>query len=126
MNKASEVAAELRRVADGLDAVPELEISSFLSISPFKDDKSTFVALAKAMPKPLKKGVDFEGKPFADFTLSHAFWKIKISQSEVCKIVEPARPAKYECPPIFTPEEEAEMGNEQGMTNEAASRYGKE
>lgn len=107
--KASEVAAELRRVADSLDTNPEILITPYFSIQVEDDDKQKFKELARTMPRPMKKGVDFPGASYASFKLEHSFWCIKIPQSKICVIKEPARPAVYDCPPLFSPKEEAEL-----------------
>jgi hypothetical protein len=109
MYTAAETAAELRRVADALDKHPDLELSPYLAIHAESDDKETFVALARIMPRPMQKGVDFEGTSYEDFKLEHGFWKIKIPRSVMCVLKAPARAAIYDCPSIFSPEEEAEL-----------------
>lgn len=107
---ASQVATELRRIADALDKNPELNLRPYLSISAGDDDKDEFMALARTMPRPMEKGVDFAGTPYEDFTLTHGFWRIKIPRSKMCVLVEPARPERYECPSILSPEEEEALG----------------
>lgn len=109
MHKAGEVATELRRIADALDAKPELTLEPYLSISVTGDDKDTFVELAKIMPRPMAKGIDFEGSTYEDFKLQHSFWRIKIPRSNVCIVKEPARPAVFECPSILSEAEEATL-----------------
>ena len=109
MHTAEQVAAELRRIADALDTNPTLELEPYLSIHASGDDKASFIALAKSMPRPMEKGVDFEGTSYSDFKLEHSFWRIKIPQSVMCVIKTPARAAEYECLSIFSPEEEAEL-----------------
>jgi len=109
MYTAAETATELRRIADALDTNPQLKLHPFLLIHTESDDKESFLDLAKTMPRPMEKGVDFEGAPYEDFKLSHSFWSIKIPRSNMCVLVEPARPARYECPSIFSPEDEAEL-----------------
>jgi hypothetical protein len=107
--KSAEVATELRRLADALDKEPELEISPYLSIDA-DTSKETFLALARIMPRPMEKGIDFPNTDYSDFKLEHGFWKIKVAQSAMCILVEPARPARYECPSILSPEEEEALG----------------
>ena len=106
--KASEVANELRRIADAL-AGSDLDIDPFLVIHTTERNKESFQNLAKIMPKPMVKGVDFLGTSYEDFKLSHEFWAIKTSRSTVCHIKEPAKPAVYECDPIFSTNEEDEL-----------------
>ena len=107
--KVSDVATELMRLADALNKSPELDIEPYLSIDT-STDKEKFLELARIMPRPMTKGVDFPGKSYEDFKLEHSFWKIKIARSAYCIIVEPARPAVYECPSILSDEEEAALG----------------
>lgn len=108
MPKAIEVATELRRVADALAENPDLEINPYLSIDT-AGNKDTFLALAKSMPKPMEKGIDFEGTTYEDFKLEHGFWRIKIARSAYCRILKPAIPAVYDCPSIFSDEEESTL-----------------
>ncbi len=105
--KAGEVATELRRIADALDKAPDLDIQPYFSIDT-DTDKEKFIALAKIMPRPMKKGADFPGTSYEDFTLAHSFWKIKIMRSVFCILKVPERtiPAIYECPSIFAQGEE--------------------
>ena len=107
---ARSLASELRRIADALEKEPELNLLPFLSISVAEDDKQTFLALAKIMPRPMVKGIDFEGTNYEDFKLEHDFWRIKIPRKTMCVLVEPARSARYECPTILSPEEEDALG----------------
>jgi len=110
MYTAAQTAAELRRIADALDTNPGLELEPYLSINVKKNNKESFIELAKTMPRPMTKGIDFADTTYTDFKLEHSFWRIKIPQSSYCKIKIPARPAEYECPSIFSDEEEKEMG----------------
>jgi hypothetical protein len=110
MKTAAETATELRRIADALDKAPDLELNPYLAIRAEDDDKETFLALAKIMPRPMEKGIDFKGTTYEDYKLEHDFWRIKIPHSNICTLVEPAKPARYECPSILSPEEEAAIG----------------
>jgi hypothetical protein len=114
--KASEVATELRNLADRIEKLGDAEVSRpfvYFSHSSYGDNKKErFVALAKVLPRPLKKTY-VEGL-YPDLTLEHNTDIIHITaaipRSEVCEILEPARPAKYHCPSIFTTDEEAALG----------------
>ncbi len=113
MYAAKEVAQEMRRIAEGLDQVPDLQVRAYFHFEPALGDKETFVSMAKAMPKPMTKRVYNEGTSYEEFGLCSEFWSIRIPRNAICKIVEPAKPAVYECRSIFSPEEEAELGGEQ-------------
>ena len=108
--KASELATKLRKLADGLDKAPDAEIDPYVSISPRKGDKETFLELAKVLPRPLTKKIRHEGTSYEDFTLEGDGFVLGIPRSTMCILVEPARPARYECPTILSDEEEAALG----------------
>ena len=108
--KASELATKLRTLADGLDKAPDAEIHSYVSISPTGDDKNTFLELVKVLPRPLTKKIRHEGTTYEDYTLEGDGFLLSIPRSALCVIVEPARPARYECPSILSEAEEAALG----------------
>ena len=108
--KASELATKLRTLAAGLDKAPDAEIDPYVSISPRKGDKETFLELAKVLPRPLTKKIRHEGTTYEDYTLEGDGFVLGIPRSAVCILVEPARPARYECPTILSDEEEAALG----------------
>ena len=110
MNTTREVANELRRVADALEQSPDLQISAYLSISPDRDDKETFLALAKIMPRPMKKKIAFAGTIYENYCLNHAFWSLRIPRKQMCILIEAAKPAVYDCPSILSEAEEAALG----------------
>jgi len=115
--KASEVATELRKLADSIDKLGDAEVSRpfvYFSHSSYGDNKKErFVALAKVLPRPLKK--EYGDGPYPELKLEFSNESISvlsvIPRSEVCEIIEPARPAKYHCPSIFTTEEESDLGS---------------
>ena len=106
---AGAVAQELRRIADALDKEPTLEIAPHLSIGARFDDVEGFRKLAKIMPRPMSKRIGCEGTTYEDFVLESEFWNIRIPRKTICKIIQPAQPAIYDCPPVLSEEEEAEM-----------------
>ena len=113
--KASDVATELRKLADSIDGLGETEISRpfiYFSHSSGDDRKERFIALAKVLPRPLKKTYG-EGS-YPDLTLAYVGTHLRITasipRSEVCEVLEPAKPAVYHCPSIFSQEEESALG----------------
>ena len=108
--KALEFALKLRRLARDLEKAPEAEINTYVSITPVNDDKQTFLELAKVLPRPLTKKIRYEGASYEDFTLEGDGFVLGIPRSKMCILVEPARPARYECPSILSDEEEAALG----------------
>ena len=97
--KASELATKLRKLADALDKAPDAEINPYVSISPRKDDKETFLELAKVLPRPLTKKIRHEGTSYEDFTLEGDGFVLGIPRSKMCILVEPARPPAMSAPP---------------------------
>lgn len=114
--KASEVATELRNLADRIEKLGDAEVSRpfvYFSHSSYGDNKKErFVALAKVLPRPLKKTYGEGSHPDMKLEFSNESISVLsvIPRSEVCEIVEPARPAKYHCPSIFTTDEEDALG----------------
>lgn len=110
MPKASEVANELRKLADGLDNDPNANIERpFIYFSHYgNSNKASFMAIAKALPRPFQK--EYKDK---DFEISYRGEAIvlcvRINRDAVCRIVAPAKPAVYECDPILSEEEHAKL-----------------
>jgi hypothetical protein len=111
MPKASEVAAELRKFADCLDKEPDTEIDKpfvyFIHYS-----KKPFISLARLMPRPFKKGKEEYGSdPRIRIVYENASIDITstIPQSSTCTLVKPAQPAIYDCDPILSLEEDAQL-----------------
>lgn len=116
MPKAHEVAAALRTFADRLDLTPDAIVSRpFVSFSRDygKDDKEKFLNVAKALPRPFTK--EWSGN---ELQVIHdnpaAYIYARIDRSDVCELVEPAKPAVYRCDPILSEEEDAELENSNG------------
>lgn len=114
MPTAHAVASELRQIADLFDKHPELELvkPSLHFYHGYSDTKGQFIALAKVFPHPIEKG---DGYSHDQYTLTHATDALSvyasIDKSQVCTLVEPARPARYECTPLLSLEEEEALGN---------------
>ena len=106
----SELAIEFRRIADALDKEPGLKVNPYISISPEGDDKDTFLALARVIPRPYKKRIRHEGSTYEDFVLEVGSLFVCIPRSKLCEIIEPAKPAVYHCPSVLNDEEYAALG----------------
>jgi len=110
---AGQVANELRKLADALDKQPETPVvrgSIYFSCS-YKGDagKKAFISLAKLLPRPLVKKPDdrnywLKGGNEALTT------DLYIERSQICTLIEPAKPAVYDCPSILSQEEEDALG----------------
>lgn len=117
MPKLSEIAKELRRVADALDkGSSEPNVQPYLTFYP--DTKEQFLELARLLPRPMYKefsAADYKLRnlPVIDGTRR---WdacpvdvSVKIDRSKVCKLVKEAQPAVYECESLLSAEEEESL-----------------
>jgi hypothetical protein len=116
MTTAHAVAEELRKLADALDREPELEIFKpevdFRCKYTGEKGKPVFLALARILPHPLKKGT----QSFDDNALliTHETDALLVSaaieRSKVCRLIEKERiiPAVYDCEPLLS---EVEFAN---------------
>jgi hypothetical protein len=120
MPKAGAIAKELRRVADAFDRDPDAELEqpmlSFYCDNYYAEDKgkSLFLAVVRALPKPLRKNVDEDsyevefGRDSVD--AGAPVWiRAKIDRKSVCKLVKAAQPAEFECEPLLSADEEAQL-----------------
>lgn len=112
MPKAHEVATELRKLADSLDQQPEAEVVKPW-ITFYGHEKDSFLTTARLLPRPLKKRVEDPETRWARLRLENNTPTIdicaSIEQSKTCTLITPARAAVYECDPILSPEEDAEL-----------------
>lgn len=116
MPKASEVASELRKLADGLDREPDMEVDdpyvSFYNGS----NKQKFLGTIRALPRPLVK--EYEDGAYGEvkvvYKSSAITIKCSVMRSVVCKVVKPAEtiPAVYECEPLLSLEDDAKIDDE--------------
>lgn len=111
MPKCSEVANALRNLAERLDAEPDAEIPEpnvwwYLH---GKSDLPAFKTMARLMPRPISKSIDDPSSSMPYLILGHVTPHIRIDtripQAVTCTLVEPAKPAVYECDPILSQEE---------------------
>lgn len=107
-------ATELRKLADAVEPLervsgefgkPWLFISFKYGGAPSKD---AFIELAKVLPKPyMKKPNDQE--LILEYVSEGMDVRASIERSQVCELVEPARPAVYRCEPLLSDDEDAEI-----------------
>ena len=110
--KAIDAVANLRKLADLLEKHGDTEIR-MTSARVWFDSKESFMTFARDFPRPYEKV--YEHRQYGSFSLTHGKLSetgdinLDIERSAVCEMIEPPRPAKFHCPSIFSPEEEAEM-----------------
>lgn len=120
MPTCKQVAQELRNLADHLEQGGETEIQqAWITFyhSAATEDKEKFKQIAKFLPRPLKKVIsDPNDDKWARLKLEHDTCAVQINatipRSATCRIIQLAQPAKYECDPVLSEEEEAEVGGE--------------
>lgn len=111
MPKASEVASELRKLADSLDREAHVEIPAPGVYFPTRyEGKKAFLNVAAILPHPIKKTYPLDG---TEIELEYRTSAIRVStcgqRNTVCELVEPAKPAVYRCAPLLSDEEEAAL-----------------
>jgi hypothetical protein len=102
--KASEIAAELRKLAESFDSISDSIDIPYLYVATHHYEKDSFLAVARAMPRPVKKGETNYSIPEINLRYkSNAIdFYVSIPKSLTCEIVEPAKPAVYKCDPILS------------------------
>ena len=118
MPKAGEIAAELRRVADALDREPEAKLPQPM-LSFYCNDygaadkgKAQFLQTVRLLPRPLAKEPSdtvYQIEHGRNDAAAAVWIRAQINRSSVCTIVEPAKPAVYDCPALLSLEEEEEL-----------------
>lgn len=111
MPKANEIANELRRIADALDREPETVLHQPM-LSFYNDNKEEFLASARLLPRPLKKEVTERRYSLETDSRATVWLRSLCDREKVCVLVKAAVPAVYECPPLLSEQEEAELGVE--------------
>src|SRR6185437_3416081 len=113
MPKASEVANELRKLADTLDRAPEADVARPRIGFWYDSQKEMFLETVKLMPRPLKKKYPKDPGKFERIYVEHNSEAIElfttVYQSAVCQLIEPAKAAVYDCKPLLSAEEEASL-----------------
>lgn len=113
MTTAGQVAIELRKLADALDAKPEEKV-----IRPYvlfsATTKDEFLNTARLLPHPLKKREDNHGdskyhKIYVEHINPSVDISVSVYKSLTCELIAPARPAVYRCVPIFSAAEDESL-----------------
>ena len=114
MPKASEVAAELRKIADALDLHPDVEtIMPHLNwFHSFGESKDHFLAAARLLPHPLEKIYeqhDSYPRVKVRHTTDALVSEVSIYKESICRIIRPAQPAEYDCELTLSETEDASL-----------------
>jgi hypothetical protein len=114
MTTAGAVAIELRKIADALDLHPETQVTKphLHFFHSFQDPKELFLASARLLPHPVKKVYESEGA-YPRVRVQHdtdaLMTESSIYKETICVIVEPAKPAVYDCELTLTADEDASL-----------------
>lgn len=108
MPKASEVAAELRKLASSLDSFPDAEIPRGWCDFFCHADKESFLTLALNMPRPFEKIYE-AGDLRVRYNNPALRVDLHVRRDTVCRLVKPAQEAVYECEPLLSDAEEAQI-----------------
>jgi hypothetical protein len=113
MPKASEVANELRKLADALDQEPAADIpTAYVDFYIWtRDEKNSFLNIARMLPRPVEKIWTDEDLKVQWKTKSLCAYA-KSPRNVVCTLIEPAKAAVYDCEPLLSVEETASLGVE--------------
>jgi len=113
MTTAREIAQELRKLADHYAGLGETELPKPTLQFSCWSDKEGFLAAVRALPHPLVKDYGEEGDEYSSVRVTfkgEAMDAVAYAMRKtVCKMVEPARPARFECEPLLSEQEEEEL-----------------
>lgn len=110
--KAIDAVENLRELADLLEKHPEADVSS-VYLHLYFYDKESFFSIARDFMRPCVK--KYEDGDHGYLTLTHGKsdhggeTNLKILRSTACTLVEPAKPAVYDCDLILSADEEAQL-----------------
>jgi len=120
MPLAKDIAIELRKMADALDKEPETEVQQCW-ISYVCSDRQIFLNTARLMPRPFTKKYYDEGDKYPKIKIGSKdfsgpiHWNVSAPRDVACRVIEPAKPAVYDCTPLLSEEEDAALSAEGGQ-----------
>ena len=103
------VALELRRIADALVKEPEAEVTRPSLWFWCWSNKDEFLNLVRLLPRPLTKDYTDDSELIMRGEYEAIDFQCRINRSAVCTLIEPAKPAVYNCEPLLSDEEEAAL-----------------
>lgn len=105
MESSHEYARKLQRIADALLFAPEVDLNCTMPVGAwFWSDKKKFLAAVRALG-PGEKRYDNSD---LEYVLEGTEFKLKIHRDAVCRKVQDE---KWECKPLLSPQEEAQVGS---------------
>jgi hypothetical protein len=102
MPLAKDISIELRKVADALDLNPDVEVTRpNLSFPYFGGQKEKFMENARILPRPVSKEIpktlDGYDRVRVIYTSDALTVDTSIYRKDICVLIEPAKPAVFEC-----------------------------
>lgn len=116
MTKLHDLAEDLERIAAHFRTQENIEITDCPMLHfGSQHSREGFLALARVFPRPTvkRRGIgDFERFPeIAIEYRGKSMWAYAAAdRNKLCRIIRPAIPAEYECEPLLSAEEEAQLG----------------
>lgn len=109
-----EYAGKLRELAAQLEAAPSFKLPNYstdhyrnsgLENLRYYEEKEPFLAAVRAIGKG-RKVVDDR---YYNFVVADGLLHLSVNREAVCRIVKPAQPAEYDCEPLLSQAEEAQL-----------------
>lgn len=112
MHTAIEIATDLRALADHYEKLGDIKLPKPRLVF-HGEDKSQFVACSQALPRPIEKVYPTRDGDYESVRFYHHLRSLDVEswawRVVACRVVEPPKPAVYECDPILSETEEAEI-----------------
>ena len=104
-----EFASKLRTLADKWEQLPEQKNTPLLFVE--NSRKEDAVAIVKGIGGHWTKTITNPDHPYARVVYASRETGLEVSlyRDSLCRIIRPAQPAQYECEPLLSPDEEAEI-----------------
>jgi hypothetical protein len=104
------LAANYRKLADWLDSKPEFEPRDEVAeLTQFYfSHKEEFLSFVRAVRNGVKRFTEHDVRFTADTPDGMTVWA-EVDRNSVCRIVTPAQPAVYDCEPLLSQDEMAEI-----------------
>jgi len=122
MTTTHEIASDLRKLADALEqATDKTVISPKLSFGA-GSNREQFLGAVAVMPHPFDKVIPSTSNEYDIVRLEHKMSSLIVEtwafRTAACRIVEPARPAVYDCEPLLSAIEEEALSAASGEAKE--------
>ena len=110
-------AKQLRKLAEFLEAAPAFKLPDYsteyndtcgIAQFDYHYDKAGFISAVKALGSGKKREKTI-CQPEIHFMAADGLLRLAIYKEALCRLIEPAKPAVYECEPLLSQAEEAQI-----------------